>query len=144
LKKPVLFIASERPADKEAFAEYDPMASSDLLKLHPQPYRIYNYLKYDLNHPTPVSMDWFPDWYILTQCDILLFGNSTFSYTAAMMGNNLSEAWRSKLSLQGFQQINPWNDWPLVREDLRNYPGIADTWYDRNPAWKGGEVHGRD
>jgi hypothetical protein len=109
--------------------------SSDLLELSGDPYEIYNYLPCDLREPTPIAMDWFPDWYLLNQCDVLVFGNSTFSYTAAMLNPGLQSAWRSMLSTQQFDEIDPWNDWPIVREDLRNYPGVADTWYDRNPKW---------
>lgn len=143
---PILFIASETPEDKEAFAEYHPVTSADLLSLSDDPYRVYNYLKPDLTDPTPTSMDWFPDWYLLTQCDVLVFGNSTFSFTAAMMNQNLQNgsAWRSRLSTQTFEVIDPWNEWPMVREDIRDYPGVADTWYDQNPKWKGGETQGRD
>lgn len=128
---PVLFIASEEPSDRDAFAKYNPVMSSDLLQLENTPYAVYNYLQCNLRNPTPVSMDWFPDWYLLNQSDVLIFGNSTFSYSAGMMNPNLQSAWRSRLSTQEFEQTDLWNDWPLIREDLRNYPGIADTWYDR-------------
>ncbi len=131
-----LFVASEEPGDRAAFAKYNPVMSSDLLELSDDPYDFYNYLSYDLRNPTPIAMDWFPDWYLLNQCDVLVFGNSTFSYTAAMFNPNLQSAWRSMLSTQRFAAIDPWNDWPLVREDIRNYPGVADTWYDRNPKWE--------
>ena len=141
---PVLFIASETPEDKEAFAEYHPVTSSDLLSLSSDPYRVYNYLKPDLADPTPTSMDWFPDWYLLTQCKVLVFGNSTFSFTAAMMARDLQSTWRSRLSTQSFESIDPWSSWPVVREDVRDYPGVADTWYDQNPKWRGGEMQGRD
>lgn len=141
---PVLFIASEVPEDKEAFAEYNPVTSSDLLSLSDKPYRVYNYLKPDLADPTTTSMDWFPDWYLLTQCDVLVFGNSTFSFSAAMMNHNLQSAWRSRLSTQSFELIDPWNSWSMLREDIRDYPGVADTWYDENPKWEGGETQGRN
>ncbi len=142
---PVLFISSETPEDREAFAEYDPIMSSDLLSLSDTPYQVYNYLKPDLADPTPISMDWFPDWYLLTQCDVLVFGNSTFSFTAAMMNRNLENGsvWRSRLSTQTFESIDPWNTWPMVREDIRDYPGVAGTWYDQNPKWEGGETQRR-
>lgn len=143
LDNPVLFIASENPSDREAFSKYNPVMSSDLLDLSNKPYPIYNYLKYDLGNPTPISMDWFPDWYLLTKCNVLVFGNSTFSYTAAMMASNLISAWRSRLSTQSFDLVDPWNDWPLIREDLRDYPGVANTWYDNNVQWTGGEVFNR-
>ncbi len=140
---PVLIIASEVPEDRKAFARYNPVMSSDLLDLSNEPYAVYNYLRSDLSDPTPISMDWFPDWWLLSQCDVLAFGNSTFSFTAAMMNRNLRECYRSRLSTQAFERIDPWDSWPLVYEDLRDYPGVADTWYDRNLKWKGGTVNDR-
>ena len=138
-ENPVLFIASENPEDRVAFSKYNPVMSSDLLDLSNHPYPIYNYLLYDMTNPSPIAMDWFPDWWLLYNCDILLFGNSTFSFTAAMLGKARS-AWRSRLSTQKFEPVDPWNSYPLVREDLRDYPGVANTWYDNNPKWIGGEV----
>lgn len=140
---PVLLIASETPEDRRAFAKYKPVMSSDLVQLGCDPYRVYNYLEADMAAPTRESMDWFPDWWLLTQCNVLAMGNSTFSYTAAMVARQLQACYRSRLSLQAFERIDPWNDWPLVHEDLRDYPGVADTWYDRNPKWQGGEIQGR-
>jgi hypothetical protein len=61
-------------------------------------YALYNYLPYDLRNPTAQSMDWFPDWYLLTQCDALVFGESTFSFSAAMMNTKVQECWQSRLS----------------------------------------------
>jgi hypothetical protein len=141
---PVLFIASEENRDAAAFAEYNPVTSADLLDLSIEPYRRYNYLECELNTPTPVSMDWLPDWYFLTQCNVLAIGNSTFSFSAAMMARNLRECWRSRLSTQTFERIDPWDALPIVREDLRDWPNIPGTSYDNNPKWIGGEVAGRD
>ncbi len=140
LDDPVLFIATETPSDVEAFAEYNPVTSTGLLSLTEDPYEFYNYLLPDMRAPTSSSMDWFPDWYFLTQCDILAIGNSTFGFTAAMMAKRLCECWRSRLSTQRFELINPWDEWPLTREDLRDFPGIPGTWYDTNEFWNGGEM----
>lgn len=140
---PVLFIASEDPIDAEAFAEYRPVVSTEMLPLSAEPYPVYNYLISELNSPTPTSMDWFPDWYFLSQCRVLLIGNSTFGFTAAMMNPQLKECWRSKLSTQSFERIEPWNAAPITREDLRDHPGIPGTYYVTNPKWIGGEVIGR-
>lgn len=126
---PVLFIASENPDDLEVFAEYNPVSSASLLSLSSTAYNVYNYLPSERKYPTPLCMDWFPDWYLLTQCDVLVFGNSTFSYTAGMMNLELQQAWRSRLSTQQFELIDPWNSWPLVREDLRQYSGVPGTAY---------------
>lgn len=133
-KNPILFVASEEPDDYKAFAKYKPITSLDLLSLSKLPYTVYNYLRCDRERPTPISMDWFPDWYLLTQCDVLVFGNSTFSFTAAMMNRGLQQAWRSRLSTQEFERIDVWNEWPMVREDVREYPDVPDTRHSRSPT----------
>lgn len=140
---PVLFIASETPQDFADFADYNPVTSADLVDLQLKPYMIYNYLKYDMDKPTPVSMDWFPDWYFLTQCNVLAIGNSTFSFSAAMIAEDLRELWRSRLSTQAFEKIDPWDSSVLTREDVRDYPELTDTFLTKNPAWIGAEVKDR-
>lgn len=137
---PVLFIASENLEDAEEFKNYNPVRATNLLELKASRYALYNYLQCDLSDPTPEAMDWFPDWYLLSNCDVLVFGESTFSFSAAMLNPNLQEAWRSRLSLQRFEQVDPWNADPLCREHLDDYPGIPGTFYANNPKWEGGEV----
>ena len=140
---PVLFIASEDPNDADIFDQYPRVTSADLLSLSDEPYGVYNYLQPDMENSTPTKMDWFPDWYFLTQCDVLAIANSTFGFTAAMMAQGIQECWRSRLSTQAFERIDPWDSLPLVREDLRDHPGIPGTWLDDNPNWLGGGVQGK-
>lgn len=138
-RNPILFIATEQDSDISAFAEYSPVVSKSLTALKRNPYSIYNYLKCDLRSPTESSMDWFPDWYVLSQCPIMAIGESTFSFSAAMYGR-CRELWRSMLSTQNFEKIDPWDAWPLVREDLRDFPDIPNTSLVSNPKWLGGEL----
>lgn len=139
-ENPQLVIATEEPPDVEAFAKYSPVVASELVEKSEKRYDLYNYLRCDLQDPTAESMDWFPDWFMLTQCDVLLFGESTFGFSAAMMNPRLTECWRSRLSTQSFELIDPWDSYPLVREHLDDYPNIPGTFYTENPKWKGGEV----
>lgn len=138
--RPRLFIATEEPSDVEAFRKYNPVAASSLMSLETDRYQLYNYLRCDLTSPTAETMDWFPDWWLLRHCDVMLIGESTFSFTAAMMNPHLQECWRSMLSKQEFVQIEPWDSFPLVREYLHDYPGIPGTFYEDNPKWGAGEV----
>jgi hypothetical protein len=125
--RPRLFVATERPADIEAFHKYNPVTSSSLLSLKADRYALYNYLPYDLRNPTAQSMDWFPDWYLLTQCDALVFGESTFSFSAAMMNTKVQECWQSRLSTRSFIKLDPWNSYPLALEHLDDYPEAPGT-----------------
>ena len=138
-RDPVLFIATEDDDDLAAFGEFSPVIADFLVDREAEAYPQYNYLLADLKDPTPANMQFLPDWLALSMCDILLIGESTFSFTAAMLGN-CRELWRSKLSTQKFHSIDPWDAYPLVREDLRDFPGIEGTYYTENPKWEGGEV----
>lgn len=139
-RNPCLFIATEEPSDIEAFRQYNPITSNDSLALTENRYNIYNYLRCDLENPTAETMDWFPDWWLLCNCHILLIGESTFSFSAAMMNPFLQECWRSMLSKQEFVQIDPWDSYPLVREHLDDHPNIPNTFYKENPKWGSGEL----
>jgi hypothetical protein len=135
LGQPSLFVASEDPKDVEEFRGFGGVSAADLLDLTPNRYGLYNYLQYDLRHPTSRTMDWFPDWYLLQQCDVLLLSNSTFSFTSAWTSPNDQEVWRSRLSTQTFEQIDPWDCRPLTYEHLDDYPGIPNTRYHSNKYW---------
>lgn len=135
LDRPVLFVASEDPAFVDHFAKYNPHTAKSLgidLKADPMP--VFCYLKHDLQRPTEISMDFLPDWRLLRACDVLLLPNSTFSFSAAMLGNPVLVK-RSRLSTQAFETINPWNAHPLTYEDLRQHPGIPGTELTDNPYW---------
>jgi len=67
--KPVLFIASDDVDDViEDFAEYNPVTSRDLGADFPE-------------------AEFYPDFYILSKCDMLAISNSTFSFVAAALNN---------------------------------------------------------
>ena len=133
---PVLFIASEDPSLVDEFSEYNPVTTESLgISLESQPLDDYPYLKTDLKTKEPLQMDFMPDWYYLTQSDVLLIPNSTFSFTAAMF-DKCKEMWRSNLSTQKFELTDPWNSYPLlqdVAEDYRHIPGVC---LDETAYWK--------
>lgn len=136
LHNPVLFVAAEDESFASHFAKYNPQTAKSLgvdLKAVPMP--VFCYLKHDLRRPTPISMDFLPDWHLLRSCDVLLLPNSTFSFSAAMLGNPKALVRRSRLSTQAFETVVPWNDYPLTYEDLRQHPGISGTELVDNHYW---------
>lgn len=134
---PVLFVASEDRALVDEFREYNPQTAESLgVDLKTEPLPTYPYLPRDLREAKPHLLDFFPDWHLLAQCDVLVMGNSTFAFTAAMVARHLQECWRSRLSTQQFEQIDPWDSLPLLREDLRDYPRILGTFLTQNPMWR--------
>ncbi len=67
LERPVLYIASDDPQILEAFRAYSPVTVRDLGETIP-------------------GADFFLDYHVLSQGDVVLISNSTFSFTATMMG----------------------------------------------------------
>jgi hypothetical protein len=114
LASPRLFIATEDRELVEPFAVYKPDTVESLgIELHAEPYRHYNYLPEDLASGKPYLLDWFPEWYMLTQCDILLAANSTFSLTAAMASKLSPAFWRPAWETESFVKEDVWDCLPL-------------------------------
>lgn len=106
LENPVLFLASD---DIEAvlrdFATYDPITADSI------------------NMKVPDSMSglkagFFPDWFSLTQCDVLAISNSTFSFTACMMNKQPNARFFRAHYHGNMQEIEPWNADPIVHRDM--------------------------
>ncbi len=127
LDRPVLFVASDEP-DKvlPALSRYNPVTAQELNIR---------------NHRTP----YYPDFYMLSQMDVLAIPNSTFSFVAAMLNSNLKQAFRSHLSdpLEDppFRPFNPWDsdfiDCGAHVDRFPNIEGITRTWrVPRPPKWK--------
>lgn len=140
-EQPVVFIATEDAGDVERMRDRGmPWArhvvtAGDLgIGLDATPYAHYPYLPPDLRDGDAVQLDWFPDWWLLTQCDVIAFGNSTFSLTAAMVGR-CREAWRSSLQRRDFVKIEPWSCSPLTRDRVEDYP-CEGTTVDKSRYWK--------
>ena len=140
-KNPVLYIATENKTLAKHFHYYHPVMQEDLGIMPtgvPPPNYKYPHTK---DNPSLQTVDWFPDWYILQHSDVILASDSAFSSSAAMMNHNIKEFWRPRLSLQGFEKVDPWNMPFITREHLDDWPGIPGTQIDSNLAfahcWRG-------
>lgn len=124
LVRPRLFVASEDLSLVPEFAAFEPVTAANLgVELDDGPLPNYRYLAEDLKARAAPLMDFFPDWYLLTRCDVLLIPNSSFSVTAAMMPLRV-QCYRSVLSEQTFRRIDPWCCYPVQREHLDDFPDI--------------------
>lgn len=90
LERPVLFIASDEPETVlDDFREYHPITSKDLgLKL-PQ-------------------AEFYPDFYLLSQCDAVAISNSSFSFLACMLNQQGKFFFRPHLATQKLIAFDPW------------------------------------
>jgi len=117
--RPVAFIGSEDPSVIAAFADYHPVTIEDFG------------LRWNRD-------DFLSEWWFLKHCDVVLTPNSTYSFTAAWLNPHLVECWRSQLTTQTFQRIDPWSCEMQWKETVDQYPGIPGTSLDDNPEWLGG------
>jgi FkbM family methyltransferase len=98
LEEPVLFIASDEPAKVLAdFAEFNPITAKDL-------------------GPALPGADFYPDFFLLSQCDALAISNSSFSFAASMLNEQCSIFARPHLPTQRMIPFNPWNSETLLRD----------------------------
>jgi hypothetical protein len=121
LCRPILFVSSEEPRLIGQFARWNAHSAESLgVLFRSHPLRVYNYKCQELQAAERQQFDFYPSFYLLSRCDILLIPNSTFSFTAAMTGS-LRECWRSSLRAGGFIRFDPWNDDPLERERAEQF-----------------------
>ncbi len=102
LDEPILFIASDEPEKVLSdFEEYNPVTTKDL----------------GLELP---EAEFYPDFYLLSQCDITAISNSSFSFAACMLNEKGKYFFRPHLSAQKLIPFDPWNSETI----LRNYMPI--------------------
>ena len=113
-EKPVLYIATDDP-DRvlPSFSAYDPVIASDI----------------HTSNAKLAFAPFYPDFYSLTQADVVVMPNSSFSFAAAMLNQNLQKAYRSHLSSPlgevPFIEIDPWDSVALdVEAEVDQFPEI--------------------
>ncbi len=96
LNDPVLFLSSDE-IDVVApdFSEYCPVVSRDLFDSFPK-------------------ASFYPDFYLLTQCDAMAISNSTFSFTASMLNNKATAFVRPDIDFKKLIAYDPWDSLPLL------------------------------
>lgn len=125
---PSLFIASDDREAYKDFLEWNPMTANQLGgHLPAELYQGYNRLPYEKKNGV---LDFYPDHYLLSHCDTILFGATTFGFTAAMLAAGKAH-WRSNPRSQRFEPIDPWDSTPLDMsidvKDFGHIPGIRMT-----------------
>ncbi|MEG4227930.1 FkbM family methyltransferase [Microcoleus sp. N9_B2] len=105
LDEPVLFIASDEIENVVGdFADYNPITVKDLGVEMPE-------------------APFYPDFYILSQCDVLATSNSTFSFAAAMLNERCKFFFRPNLQKNKLIPFDPWNSEPLLRDNPNGKAG---------------------
>ena len=100
LEEPRLFIASDELEKVISdFREYNPITSKDLGIELPQ-------------------AEFYPDFYFLSQCDVVAISNSSFSFAACMLNEAGKSFFRPDLREKKLIPFDPWNSDPILRYDL--------------------------
>ena len=104
LEEPILFIASDNLEDViDDFSEYNPVTINS----------------FNVNLE---QADFYPDFYVLSQSDIVAISNSTFSFAACMLNDRGKLFYRPILYDQKLINFDPWNSYPvLLNKQLFEY-----------------------
>lgn len=109
LENPVLFVASDEvDTVLRDFSAYNPVTSDMLGAALPDSRKA-------------LGAGFFPDWYILSQCDVLAISNSSFSFTACMLNARPDARFFRAHYADKIVEFDPWDAEPIVhREDEGN------------------------
>ncbi|HEX4142921.1 MAG TPA: hypothetical protein VHY91_05165 [Pirellulales bacterium] len=123
LDEPFLYVATDDlPLANAAFAKYKPaMIDAFCVRIAHR------------------KLDFVRDWYALTRCHYLAMPNSTFSFSAALFGQQGVQCFRSSLPDRGFIQIDPWNEQPILtgpEAQAENFPEIPGLIIPRQTSGK--------
>lgn len=106
LENPILFVASDDiDTVLRDFKAYSPITADSAGIFLPA-------------SASSMNADFFPDWYCLTQCDILAISNSTFSFSAALLNNRPGTRFFRAHYSGNLQEFMPWNAEPVVHREL--------------------------
>jgi Glycosyl transferase family 11 len=128
LEDPILLLCSDDLDDiLDDFAKFAPVTSRDL------------------NIQLPVGMeelDFYTDFYLLSQCDVVCSSNSNFSFVACMLNQQAQLFVRPDWDfLSRFISFDPWDSDPLLYigkppKSLKSLPDIIRTTYATQGMWK--------
>jgi len=85
--------------------------ASDVIEEAVKHFKIYNLITVK-SLGMKDSIQYLPDYYLLTKVDILVASFSTFSFTAAMLNDNCSEFYRPNKDKNSLVAFDPWNSYP--------------------------------
>ncbi len=127
LRQPRLVVCTDSPAEVlPAFARFAPLTARDV------GCDLSDLVGHDghawsrADHGVARAAGFFPDWSVLTRCDVLAVSNSSFSYSAALMNERAQRFVRPTFPHGDLQPFDPWDAEPLLfLPKARSLPGLA-------------------
>eukprot|EP00184_Porphyridium_aerugineum_P005454 CAMPEP_0184706798 /NCGR_PEP_ID=MMETSP0313-20130426/36942_1 /TAXON_ID=2792 /ORGANISM="Porphyridium aerugineum, Strain SAG 1380-2" /LENGTH=627 /DNA_ID=CAMNT_0027168363 /DNA_START=826 /DNA_END=2709 /DNA_ORIENTATION=- len=108
LENPVLFVASDEiDTVLRDFAAYNPVTSDMIGATMPESMKA-------------MGAGFFPDWYVLTQCDVLAISNSSFSFSACMLNKRANLRCFRAHYAHRMVEFDAWNAEPIVHREIGN------------------------
>ncbi|WP_077211355.1 alpha-1,2-fucosyltransferase [Bacillus dakarensis] len=102
LEEPVLFIASDDiDSVIHDFSEYSPITSNNIFD------------QSEMNQLFP-NCNFYPDFYLLSQCDVMAISNSSFSFAASMLNVNGKSFYRPIYKAKSLVPYDPWSSRVLL------------------------------
>jgi predicted O-linked N-acetylglucosamine transferase (SPINDLY family) len=102
LENPILYIATDEPETVlHHFSAYHPLTAKDLQIELPE---------------ADFNVDFYVDFYLLSQCDRVAISNSTFSFAACMLNQRGQMFVRPHLPSQKLIPFEPWHSEPIFRD----------------------------
>lgn len=106
LENPILFVASDEVETVlRDFAKFNPVTAESIGAEMPEGF-------------ASLDANFFPDWYILSQCDHVAISNSTFSFSACMMNTRPNAQFYRAHYANKIMQIDPWCDEVIVHRNM--------------------------
>jgi FkbM family methyltransferase len=105
LNQPILFIASDEPEKVIGdFIEYKPITTQEL--------------EIELS-----EAEFYPDFFLLSQCDVVAISNSSFSFAACLLNERAKFFFRPHMQTEKLIPFDPWNSESI----FRNVKRVDDT-----------------
>jgi hypothetical protein len=108
-RSPALFIATDDPRVVTEFSEFQPILAAEL--------------------GGETNPGFYLDFFLLTQSDLLLISNSTFSFAAAMLNERATQFIRPIPDRRELIEFDPWDALPVLPDDVKArdyYAGLLE------------------
>ncbi len=127
LDRPRLLVCSDSPGEVlPAFARYQPITAAELGFTIDGLVAPEEHAWSRGDHGVARAPGFYPDWYLLSQCDMVAISNSSFSFSACLANARARRFMRPTFPTGALERFDPWQSEPLLfLPPTRSLPGLA-------------------